>query len=106
MENKYKVPWHIRQFVKTELMDYEKNVKLAKDKKSNTRKLLIVDKRLTQIENVLNNLNDDDREAAKLIFFKKYSPNKAEIERGISKAAYYHAMNKVIFLVAVEMDLI
>jgi len=62
--------------------------------------------RLKQIENVLNSLNKEDREAAELIFIDKYTQSGAEIARGLSKAAYYNAMNKVIYLVAVEMDLI
>jgi len=26
--NKYKIPWHVRQYVKKELMDYKSNKKL------------------------------------------------------------------------------
>ena len=62
--------------------------------------------RLSQIESVLNSLNEEDREAAELIFIDKYTQAGAEVAKGISKAAYYNAMNKVIYLTAIEMDLI
>ena len=106
MKNKYKVPWHVRQYVKKELMDYKSNKKLIKQFNGDTRALLLANMRLTQIENVLNKLNKEDREAAELIFIDKYTQSGAEIAKGLSKAAYYNAMNKVIYLVAIEMDLI
>lgn len=106
MINKYKIPWHVRQYVKKELMDYKSNKKLLARYKGDTRGLILANIRLRQIENVLDRLNKDDREAAELIFIDKYTQNGAEIAKGLSKAAYYNAMNKVIYLVAVEMDLI
>jgi len=104
--NKYKIPWHVRQYVKKELMDYKSNKKIIAKYKGDTRGLILANMRLKQIENVLNSLNKEDREAAELIFIDKYTQSGAEIARGLSKAAYYNAMNKVIYLVAVEMDLI
>lgn len=106
MTNKYKIPWHVRQYVKKELLDYKSNKKLIAKYKGDTRGLILANMRLKQIENVLNSLNKEDREAAELIFIDRYTQSGAEIARGLSKAAYYNAMNKVIYLVAVEMDLI
>ena len=106
MKNKYKIPWHVRQYVKKELMDYKSNKKLIAKYKGDTRGFILANMRLKQIENVLNSLNKEDREAAELIFIDKYTQSGAEIAKGLSKAAYYNAMNKVIYLVAVEMDLI
>ena len=106
MKNKYKIPWHVRQYVKKELMDYKSNKKLIAKYKGDTRGLILANMRLKQIDNVLNSLNKEDREAAELIFIDKYTQSGAEIARGLSKAAYYNAMNKVIYLVAIEMDLI
>ena len=74
--------------------------------KGDTRKILIAQTRITQIERVLESLNKEDREAAELIFIDKYTQSGAEIAKGLSKAAYYNAMNKVIYLVAIEMDLV
>lgn len=106
MKNNYKIPWHVRQYVKQELMDYKKNKRLLNDYKGSTRGLILVNKRLAQIENVLQRLNKEDKEAAELIFTKQYSQAGAEVAAGLSKAAYYNAMNKVIYFTAKEMDLI
>ena len=106
MKNNYKIPWHIRQYVKQELLDYKKNKKLFAKCKGNTRGLLLLKIRLEQIETVFNSLNKEDREAAELIFIDKYTQSGAEIAKGLSKSAYYNAMNKVIYLAAVEMELI
>jgi len=104
--SRYKIKWHVRQFVKAELMDYKQNKIMLDNDKSHTRDLIIVSKRLAQIEAVLQSLNQEDREAAELIFFDKYTQAGAEIAKGLSKAAYYNVMNKVIYLTAREMDLI
>lgn len=106
MKNTYKIPWHVRQYVKQELMDYKKNKRLLTDYKGSTRGFILVNKRLAQIENVLQRLNKEDKEAAELIFTKQYSQAGAEVAAGLSKAAYYNAMNKVIYFTAKEMDLI
>lgn len=103
---KYKIPWHIRQYVKTELLDYKTNRKLLNQFKGNTRNILIAEKRLMQIDNVLQNLNNYDRDVAELIFFEQYSQVRAEMSKNITKAMYYNCMNKVIYLVAKEMELI
>lgn len=106
MKNKYKIPWHVRQYVKKELMDYKSNKKLLSKLNGNTRELLLISSRLKQIENVLERLNKEDREAAEIIFFEKYTQAGAEIYKGITKNIYYYTMNKVIYLTAVEMELI
>ena len=105
MKERYKIPWHIRQFVKNELMEYKHNKRKLADYKGDTRTLLLAATRINQIETVLNGLNKEDREAAELIFIDKYTQTGAEIAKGLSKAAYYNAMNKVIYLVAREMEL-
>lgn len=87
-------------------MDYKSNKKLIAHYKGDTRGLILANKRLSQIECVLDRLNKEDREAAELIFIDQYTQSGAEIAKGLSKAAYYNAMNKVIYLTAIEMDLI
>ena len=104
--NKYKIPWHVRSYVKKELMDYKKNKKLIDKCKGATRGVLLASIRIQQIENVFNALDKEDLEAAEIIFIDQYSQSAAETAKGLSKAAYYNAMNKVIYLVAVEMDLV
>lgn len=104
--NKYKVPWHVRQYVKTELNDYKDNRRLLTECKGNTKTLLLAERRLNHIDKVLESLNKEDRDVAEIIFFDKYSQAGAEVAKNVSKAMYYNCMNKVIWLVAKEMELI
>lgn len=108
---KYKTPWHIRQYVKRELMDYQKNKLLLQDiNKYNsdildTKGIILASRRIAQIETVLQRLNEEDRQAAEIIFIQHYGQVGAEVAKGLSKNAYYNAMNKVIYLTAIEMEL-
>lgn len=106
----YKVPAHIKKYVKVELYNYEKTKKLIKSMRSSklvpTHSLLIAERKIAQIDTVLNRLNEDQQKIACIIFFKKYSQAKAQMEEYISYDSYYWTMNKVIYLVAEEMDLI
>ena len=106
MKNNYKTPWHIRQFVKRELMDYKDNKRLIENYEGDTRGLILVNKRLAQIDTVLSRLNKEDKEAFYIIFVDKYTQTGAEIAKGLGKAAYYNAMNKIIYLTSKEMDLL
>ena len=104
--NRYKLPWHVRQYVKTELLEYKANRKILDQLKGNTKALLLAERRLRQIDIVLESLNKEDRDVAEIIFFEKYSQAGAETAKNVSKAMYYNCMNKVIYLVAKEMELI
>lgn len=108
MKNKYKLPWHVKQYVKAELLEYKCNKKLLTlcKKNTNTRALLIAQQRIASIDAVLEKLNKYDREIAKIIFFDKYTQIGAEMTKNVSKAMYYNTRNKVIYLVAKEMGLI
>ena len=101
-----KMPWHVRQFVKQELMDYQKNIKLLSDYKGSTRGLLIAERRVKQIQEGLKQLDAEEMEVVKLIFFEKKTQAQSEINNYITKAQYYYAMNKAIYLCAVAMDMI
>ena len=72
MGKKYKVPLHIKNYIKTELYDYEKNKKLilSLEKNTSTRTFLLAIQRINKIDKVLNNLQNEDKEAVKKIFFK------------------------------------
>lgn len=106
----YKVPDHIKNYVKVELYNFTKTKKLLKDMRNNklvsSQSLLIAEQKVAQIETVLDRLNDDQREIAEAIFIKHYSQQKAEVEAYISYDSYYWTKNKVIYLVAKEMNLI
>lgn len=104
--NSYKLPWHIRQYVKQELLDYKRNKQLLNGFNVSTRTLLLAEKRIKSIENVLNRLNEEDREIADIIFIEQYSQAGAEVAHAITKAMYYNCMNKVIYLTAKELELI
>lgn len=106
MKNTYKLPWHVRQYVKAELMEYKGNKKLLAKCQGNTRTLLLIQNRLEKIEAVFEALNEEDRDVAEIIFYYKYTQAGAETAKSVSKAMYYNTMNKVIYLVAKEMDLI
>ncbi len=105
-KNKYKMPWHVRQYVKTELLDYKTNRKILDRLEGNTKALLLAERRLKQIDKVLDSLNEEDRETAEIIFFEQYTQAGAEMAKNVTKAMYYNCMNKVIYLVAKEMELI
>lgn len=102
----YKVPWHVRQYVKTELLEYKDNQKILNQFDGHTKTLLLAERRLRHINNVLERLNKEDRDVADIIFFQHYSQAGAETAKNVSKAMYYNCMNKVIYLVAKEMELI
>lgn len=106
MKNGYKVPWHIRQYVKAELMEYKANQRFLKACKGNTRAILLAQTRLNKINAVMERLNKEDKDVAEIIFFEKYTQAGAETAKNVSKAMYYNTMNKVIYLVAKEMELI
>lgn len=108
MSKKYKLPLHIKNYVKTELYDYKKNKKLINSINSNTstRTYLLAIQRLNKIENVLNNLPKEDKEAVKKIFFEKHNQAYAETHDNITKDMYYNIKNKMIYLTAIELDLI
>lgn len=111
MRKKYKLPLHIKNYVKNELYDYEKNKKIVKElqnSKSNTstRTLLIASRRISQIETVYNKLPKEDKQAVKMIFFEHHSQIYAEVNDNITKDMYYNIMNKMIYLTALEFELI
>ena len=109
---KYKLPLHIKNYVKQELYNYNKNKLMLKElqkQQSNnivTRTLLIATQKINQIENVFNNLTTEEKELVVIIFFNKTNQVKAEVHYYISKDAYYNIMNKMLYLTAVEFNLI
>lgn len=103
---KYKTEWHIRLYAKTELHDLQKNKKLLQESKNlDTHTRLIIAERIGAIEKVLSDLSEYEKAIADKIFNKRYSQAKAECE-GIGIKTYYNVMNKTIYLVARELNLI
>lgn len=112
MISKYKLPLHIKNYVKQELYNFKKNKKIVEDlqkqsqKEIITRTLLIATQKIIKIENVLNKLSKEENELIEIIFFKKTNQTRAETYYYISKDAYYNMMNKMLYLTALEFDLI
>lgn len=108
MKKKYKLPLHIKNYIKTELYDYKRNKKLLDNINNNTstRTYLLIISRLNKIENVYNNLTKEEQEAVEKIFFQKHNQVYAEMHDNITKDMYYNIKNKMIYLTAIEFDLI
>lgn len=109
MGKKYKLPLHIKNYIQTELYDYKKNKKIIYELEKNnshTRTFLLAIQRINKIDKVLNNLPKEDKEAVKKIFFEKHNQVYAEMHDGITKDMYYNIKNKMIYLTAIEFDLI
>lgn len=108
MGKKYKLPLHIKNYIKTELYDYKKNKKIINNINNNTstRTYLLAIQRINKIEKILNSLPGEEKEAVKKIFFEKHNQVYAEMNDNITKDMYYNIKNKMIYLTAIEFDLI
>ena len=107
MCKKYKLPLHIKNYIQTDLYDYEENKKIIKKlENKSTRSILLSIQRLNKIEKVYNKLSPEDRDAVKKIFFEKHNQVYAEMNDNITKDMYYNVKNKMIYLTAIEFDLI
>lgn len=111
MSNRYKLPLHIKNYVKTELYDYERNKRLIYDLERDntlrkTRTLLLAIQRINKIDKVYNKLSEEDKDAVKKIFFEKHNQVYAEANDNITKDMYYNIKNKMIYLTAIEFELI
>lgn len=108
MGKKYKLPLHIKKYVQTELYDYKKNKKIINtlDNNTSTRAFLLAIQRLHKIDKVYNNLPKEDKKAVEKIFFEKHNQVYAEMHDNITKDMYYNIKNKMIYLTAIEFDLI
>lgn len=112
MSKKYKLPLHIKNYIKTELYDYKRNkkliVELEKDAelRGSSRTILLTLQRINKIDKVINNLPKEDKDTVEKIFFEKHNQVYAEMHDNITKDMYYNIMNKMIYLTAIEFDLI
>lgn len=108
MGKKYKLPLHIKKYIQTELYDYKKNKKLINtlEKSTSTRSFLLAIQRLSKIEKVYNNLPKEEKEAFEKIFVERHNQVYAEMHDNITKDMYYNIKNKIIYLIAIEFDLI
>lgn len=136
MRKDYKLDSHIRSYIKKELYSYEYNKKKLADlqeeilegsptadgqprgnttsdmtfqkaeKLITSRSILIVTRKIQNIDNAINKLNKEEQEIAKTIFFKGHKQVYAQMHDNISKDMYYNVMNKTIYLTALEFEVI
>lgn len=106
----YKVSYHLRNYIKQELYDYNRNKQILQEltnQKSNqvaTKTLLILTKKINNIEKVYKKLNENEKELFNIIFEKGCNQLYAKTYYNITKDMYYNAMNKIIYLVAQEYE--
>lgn len=108
MGKKYKLPLHIKKYIQTELYDYKKNKKLIDilDNNTSTRTFLLATQRLNKIDKVYNNLSKEEKETFEKIFIEKHNQVYAAMHDNLTKDMYYNTKNKIIYLTAIEFDLI
>lgn len=108
MGKKYKLPLHIKKYIQTELYDYKKNKKLINNINNNTqtRTYLLAIQRINKIEKILNSLSEEEKYAFEKIFIYNHNQIYAEMHDNITKDMYYNIKNKIIYLTAIEFDLI
>lgn len=113
MRKNYKLKYHLRQYIKQELYDFNKNKQILKDVQNNLNSIktsqsvssisiLILQKKITGIEKVYNSLSKEDQELFNIIFEKGCNQLYARTYYNITKDMYYNAMNKIIYLTAKE----
>ena len=106
----YKLSHHLRNYIKQELYDYNRNKQILQDLSSQkssqipTKTLLILTKKVHSIEKVYQGLNENDQELFNIIFEKGCNQLYAKTYYNITKDMFYNAMNKIIYLVAQEYE--
>jgi hypothetical protein len=115
MIKKYKLKYHLRQYIKQELYDFNRNKQILKDIQKNiqslecsntvnSKTLLILQKKIIAIEKVYQSLNEDEKKLFNIIFEKGCNQLYAKTYYNITKDMYYNAMNKIIYLTAKEYE--
>lgn len=102
-----KMPIEIKRYYKRELYQYKKNKekldKIINNKeKANTRNILFLEQRITNIETVITKLNEFEKEVFDMIFNKNMDWLYCKTFKGIDKSTYYNIVNKCIYLLAEE----
>ena len=109
MRANYKLKYHLKRYIKQELIDYTHNKKLLEELEAspdniNSKTILIIKKKIISIEKVYKNLNENEQAIFNIIFKQGCNQLFAQTYYNITKDMYYNAMNKIIFLVAKEYD--
>lgn len=136
MRKQYKIPYHIREYIKNELYQYWDNCKELEDLKQDiidesplppdgqpkgngtgnpterktikisermsTRRILTTEKKIKGIERAMQRLTPEEKEVVEMIFKKGQSQIYTQMNNHISKDTYYNAINKMIYITAIE----
>lgn len=111
----YKLKRHLRNYIKQELYDFNRNKQILKDLQRSlinesanptitSKTLLIISKKINSIERVYNSLNEEEQEMFNIIFSKGCNQQYARTYYNVTKDMYYNAMNKIIYLTAKEYE--
>lgn len=111
MRKDYKIKYHLRNYIKQELYDFNKNKQILEDLQKNlssqlinTKSILILTKKINSIQKVYDSLVPEEQELFDIIFNKGCNQLYAKSYYNVTKDMYYNAMNKIIYLTAQEYD--
>lgn len=95
-----------KKYYERELKQYNQNKKILKNvsrkNKINTRRLLFLENRITNIDIVIKQLSPFEQEVFDMIFNKKYDWLYCKTMKNIDKNTYYNIINKAIYMLAKE----
>lgn len=113
MRKNYKIKYHLRNYIKQELYDFNQNKKILNDLQKkisstnsmvNSKTILILAKKVNNIERVYEKLTKEEQELFDIIFLKGCNQLYAKTYYNVTKDMYYNAMNKIIYLTAKEYE--
>lgn len=111
MRKDYKIKYHLRNYIKQELYDFNKNKQILEDLQKNlssqlinTKSILILTKKINSIQKVYDSLVPEEQELFDIIFNKGCNQLYAKSYYNVTKDMYYNAMNKIIYLTAQEYE--
>lgn len=101
-----KLPKEIKRYYERELKQYSNNKKrlekALQGNKTSTRTILFLENRINNIETVIKQLNEFEKEVFDMIFNKKYDWLYCKTMKSIDKNTYYNILNKCIYMLAEE----
>ena len=100
-----KLPKEIKKYYERELSQYWNNKELIKNietTKLNTRRIIFLEKRIQNIEEVISRLSEMELTVFKYIFKYNMDWRFCLTTKNIDKNTYYSILNKVIYMLAEE----
>ncbi len=101
-----KLPKETKRYYERELKQYSQNKKrlerALQENRTSARTILFLENRINNIETVLKQLNEFEKEVFDMIFNKKYDWLYCKTMKNIDKNTYYNILNKCIYMLAEE----